>query len=102
MLLLGSAVAARDGRYAFASLPIGEVIVITTATTITTIDDSHESHDHAHHHDHHQSLSATFDESSKTCGAKLPVTKTGYGATCTVRVSWNNIFIRIARPFVLA
>ena len=35
LLLLGSAVAARDGRYAFASLPIGEVIAITT-TTITT------------------------------------------------------------------
>ena len=36
LLLLGSAVAARDGRYAFASLPIGEVITITTTATTTT------------------------------------------------------------------
>ena len=37
LLLLGSAVAARDGRYAFASLPIGEVIAITTTNTTTTV-----------------------------------------------------------------
>jgi len=32
-----------------------------------------------------QSISATFTENSATCGARLPATSTGFGATCSVR-----------------